>query len=101
MVSIASCPPLQKAQGRGTRSFETGRKNEQGWATRPLELGTEEVPGFAVLVVEAGAAVLFAAEQEAGAADGVERDDVPGILGNDVGGDEIDFSRAVGNGAAS
>jgi len=45
--------------------------------------------------------VLFPAEQEAGAADGVERDDVPGIFGDDVGGDEVDFAGEVGNGAAS
>jgi hypothetical protein len=38
IVSAASYPPLQKTQGRGTRSFETGKKKSlKGWATgRPL-----------------------------------------------------------------
>jgi hypothetical protein len=52
------------------------------------------------LVVEAGAAVVFAAEQEAGTADGVHGDEVPGIFGDDVGGDEVDFTGAVRDGAA-
>ena len=56
---------------------------------------------MAVLVVEAGAVVLFPAEQEAGTANGVERDDVPGVFGDDVGGDEVDFAGEVGDGAAS
>jgi len=59
------------------------------------------VPGFAVLIVEAGAAVLLAAEQEAGAADGADRNDVPGVFGDDVGGDEVDFAGQIGDGAAS
>jgi hypothetical protein len=36
IVSAASHPPLQKAQGRGTQSSGTGRDNTEGWATRPL-----------------------------------------------------------------
>jgi len=58
------------------------------------------LPGFAVLVVEAGAGVGFAAEQEAGAADGSDRDDVPGVFGDDVGGQEVDFGGEVGEGAS-
>jgi len=59
------------------------------------------VPSFLVFRVEAGTAVHFAAEQEASGANGVKRDDVPRVFRDDVGGDEIDFSRAVGDGAAS
>lgn len=51
----------------------------------------ELVPGFAVLVVEAGAAIFFAAEEEAGGADGVDGDYVPGVLGDDVGDEKVDF----------
>ena len=38
MVSAASYPPLQKSQGRGTRSFEMGKKKTtlKGWATRQI-----------------------------------------------------------------
>jgi len=38
MVSAASSPPLQKAQGRGTHSFETGNEKptSKARATRPL-----------------------------------------------------------------
>ena len=59
------------------------------------------MPGFAVLVVEAGAAVVFAAEEEAGGADGVDRDDVPGVFGDDEGGEEVDFGGEVGDGASA
>ena len=59
------------------------------------------MPGFAVGVVEAGAAVAAAAEQEAGAsAGGVERNNVPGVFGDDVGGEEVDFAGKVGDGAS-
>ncbi len=35
MVQAASCPPLQRTQGRGTHGSGTGRKSEtEGWATR-------------------------------------------------------------------
>jgi hypothetical protein len=55
------------------------------------------MPGFAVGVVEAGAAVAAAAEEEAGdSANSVEREDVPGVFGNDVGGEEVDFAGKVG-----
>jgi hypothetical protein len=30
----------------------------------------------------------------------VERDDVPGVFGDDVGGDEVDFTGEVGDGAS-
>ncbi len=49
MVRAASCPPLRQAQGRllqktrgrGTHSFNTGKKRVERWATRqPYELGT-------------------------------------------------------------
>jgi len=59
------------------------------------------VPGFAVGVVEAGAAVAVAAEEEAGdSAKGVEWEDVPGVFGDDVGGEEVDFAGKVGDGAS-
>jgi len=35
MISAASYPPLQKAQGRGTHSFETGRKKADAEAGPP------------------------------------------------------------------
>lgn len=61
----------------------------------------EVVPGFAVGVVEAGEAAAFGAEQEAGLAEDVrEWEDEPGIFGDDVGGDEIDFGELVGDGAS-
>ena len=66
-----------------------------------LRLWAEEVPGFAVGVVEAGLGVAAAAEQEAGdSAGGAERDDVPGVFGDDVGGEEVDFAGQVGDGAS-
>jgi hypothetical protein len=62
---------------------------------------TEEVPGFAVGVVEAGAAVAAAAEQEAGDSEGgVQRNEVPGVFGDDVDGEEMDFAGKVGDGAS-
>ena len=64
-----------------------------GWA--------EEAPGFAVGVVEAGAGVGAAAEQEAGASEGgAERDDVPGGFGDNVDGEEMDFAGEVREGAS-
>lgn len=61
----------------------------------------EVVPGFAVGVVEAGEAAAFGAEQKAGLAEDVrEGEDEPGIFGDDVGGDEIDFGELVGDGAS-
>ena len=62
----------------------------------------EEVPGFAVGVVEAGAAVAAAAEQEAGdSASGVQRNDVPSVFGDDVDGEEVDFAGEVRDGASA
>jgi len=61
----------------------------------------QEGPGFAVGVVEAGAGVALAAEEEAGAAaGGKEGNDVPGVLGDDVDGEEVDFGGKVGDGAS-
>jgi len=60
------------------------------------------VPGFAVGVVEAGLAVGSAAEQEAGGSEeGLERNEVPGVFGDDVSGEEVDFAGEIGDGAAS
>jgi len=36
MVQVASYPPLQKTQGRGTHSSETGWENTESRATRPF-----------------------------------------------------------------
>ena len=59
------------------------------------------MPGFAVGVVEARTAVGAAAEEEAGDSEGgVQRDDVPGVLGDDVDGEEMDFAGKVGDGAS-
>jgi len=61
----------------------------------------EEVPGFAVGVVEAGEGAALGAEEEAHLAQDVgEREDEPGVFGDDVGGDEIDFGEFVGDGAS-
>src|SRR5229473_7138205 len=50
----------------------------------------EEVPGFAVGVVFVAFAASFGVEGERGQAEDVrEWEDVPGIFGNDVGGEEI------------
>ena len=65
-------------------------------------LRSEEVPGFLEFVVEAGLGIGAAAEEEAGGSEeGFEWDDVPGVLWNDVGGEEIDFAGEVRDGAAS
>ena len=70
-------------------------------AESKLSLWAEEGPGFAVGVVEAGFAVFFAAEEDAGASGyEVDGEDVPGVFGNDVGGEEIDFGGGVGDGVA-
>ncbi len=59
------------------------------------------VPGFAVGVVEAGTAARFGAEEEAGQAEDVGKgEDEPGVFGDDVGSDEIDFGEFVGDGAS-
>ena len=64
-------------------------------------LWTKQVPGF-VLVVHASFAVAAAAEQKAGGSqEGFEGEYVPGVLGDDVGGEEMDLSTLVGNGATS
>ena len=60
------------------------------------------MPGFAVGVVSAGLGVAAATEQEAGGPEeGFQRHDVPGVFGDDVGGEEVDLPGKVGNGAAS
>ena len=60
------------------------------------------MPGFAVGVVEAGAAVGAAAKQEAGdSASGVQRNDVPGVFGDDVDGEEVDFAGEIRDGASA
>jgi hypothetical protein len=83
---------------------ENAPRNDGGWyrlisclCLRKLadasRLRAEEVPGFAVGVVEAGLGVAVAAEQEAGdTAGGSEGDEVPGVFGDDVGGEEVDFA---------
>ncbi len=70
--------------------------------TAPRSLRPQEGPGFAVGVVEAGLGIVAATEEKAGAAEkSFERDDVPGVLGDDVGGEEVDFAGEIGDGAAS
>ena len=62
----------------------------------------EQVPGFAVGAEEAvSAGVAFGIEEQAGAV-GNEGDgeDEPGVLGDDVGDEEVDFGGAVGDGAS-
>ncbi len=61
----------------------------------------EEVPGFAVGVVFVAFAAAFGVEGERGQAEDVrEREDVPGVFGDDVGDEEIDFGEFVGDGAS-
>jgi len=61
----------------------------------------EQVPGFAVGVVVVGLAAALGIEAEAGEAEDVgEREDEPGIFGDDVGDEEIDFGEGVGDGAS-
>jgi len=61
----------------------------------------EEGPGFAVGVVETGEAGFFGTEEQAGLAQNVrEREDEPGVFGDDVGGEEIDFGGLVGDDTA-
>ncbi len=60
----------------------------------------EQVPGFQ----EFGVARVFAVGGEPdveGTAEGSERQDVPGVGGNDVGGDEIDLGGGVGAAAVA
>jgi len=63
----------------------------------------EEVPSFAIIAVEAGVAVIiFGIEEQAGAGgDEIDGQDEPGVLWNDVGDEEIDLGRKIGDGAAS
>jgi len=59
------------------------------------------VPGFAVGVGGVGFAAVFGAKEEAGEAEDVgEREDEPGVFGNDVNDDEIDFRKFVGDDAS-
>ena len=61
------------------------------------------MPGFAVGAEEAvSAGVAFGIEEQAGAvSDKGDGEDEPGVLGDDVGDEEVDFGGAVGDGAAS
>jgi len=60
------------------------------------------VPCLVVFLVQAGPSVGVAAEEEGGGSEeGFQRDDVPGVLGDDVGGEEVDFAGEIGDGAAS
>ena len=59
------------------------------------------MPGLTIGVVEAGFAVEFAAEEEACAASNdLNGHDVPGVFGDDVGSEEIDFGGSVGDGVS-
>src|ERR1700731_755033 len=44
MVPAASYPPLQRTQGRGTHSFNTGKMRVESWATRPRDDRAGEKP---------------------------------------------------------
>lgn len=55
--------------------------------------GDEQVPGFAVAAVLVAAEARVEADLAAGGGDG---DDVPGIVGHDVGGDEVHLLAGIG-----
>jgi hypothetical protein len=56
----------------------------------------EVVPGFAVGVVDAGDAAADGAEHQADLAEDMRKwEDEPGVFGDDIGGDEIDFGESV------
>ena len=60
------------------------------------------MPCFLEVVVEARLGIAAAAEQKAGGSKkGFKRHDVPGVFGDDVGGEEMDFARQIGHGASS
>jgi hypothetical protein len=60
------------------------------------------MPSFLISVIVAGLGVFAAAEEEgATSQEGCERDYVPGVFGEDVGGDEVDFSWKIGEKAIS
>ena len=63
----------------------------------------EEVPGFAIGAEETVSAdIAFGVEEKAGAVhDEGDGEDEPGVFGNDVGNEEVDFGGAVGDGASA
>src|ERR1700722_6218705 len=44
IVQATSYPPLQRTQGRGTHSFNTGKMRVESWATRPRDDRAGEKP---------------------------------------------------------
>jgi len=63
----------------------------------------EQVPGFAIGAVDSGASgIPFRIEEQAGTvADEGDGQDEPGVLGNEVGDEEIHLGGKIGDGAAS
>ncbi len=61
----------------------------------------QQVPGFALGAVEAALGIILEAAEQAGAGDYVpDGEDEPGVLGDDVGDQEVDLGRVVGDCAA-
>jgi hypothetical protein len=59
------------------------------------------VPGFAIVVVVVRLAAAFGAEGDGGLAEDVRQgEDEPGVFGDHVSGEEIDFGEGVGDGAS-
>jgi len=82
-------PALRFAVGRATRQ-ESAKF-------------AEEAPGFAVGAEEAvSAGVAFGIEEKTGAVgDEGDGEDEPGVLGNDVGDEEVDLGGAIGDGGSA
>ena len=69
-------------------------------APRVARSVAQPVPGFAAGTVEAGLGMSAGIEQEAGASVKVgDGDDVPGVFGNDVHGENVDFAGCAGDDA--
>jgi hypothetical protein len=94
------CAQDDNAEGRVTLRMTRG-EGIAGLGEFEAVGGVEVMPGFAVGVVAVGLAAAFGAEGDGGRAEDVrEREDEPGVFGDDVGGEEIDFGEGVGDGAS-
>jgi hypothetical protein len=80
------------------KSGETWGTERRGWGTR---FSGHEVPGFTVFFVGTDFGLATRVDVEAHVrSEGLHGDDEPGVLGDDVGDEEIDFVGGVGSVAA-